>query len=136
MEELLIVLLHFLFELLFDILISVPWDAAFWLNERARRNRGLSPPSHVPILFTAALVGGVLGFMSLAVWPHTLLRFGWMRMLNIVLAPALSGALAFHSARRRKARGDVSEEKLHAWFAALLSLAFVLIRFTWGVRTR
>lgn len=134
MEELLIVLLHFLFELLFDILISVPWDAAFWRNERARRDRGLSPPSNAPILFWAALTGGVLGLMSLAVWPRTLLRFGWMRMLNLVLAPVLAGALAFNSARRRKARGDISDEKLHAWFAALLSLAFVAVRFTWGSR--
>jgi hypothetical protein len=134
MEELLLALLHFLFELLFDILVSVPWDAAFSRNERARREHGLSPPSNAPILFAAALTGLVLGFMSLAVWPHTLLKLGWMRMLNLVLAPALSAALAFHAAKRRTTRGDVSNETLHAWFAALLSLMFVLIRFTWGVR--
>jgi hypothetical protein len=133
-EELLIVVVQFLFDLLLDTAISIPVDWVFGCEERARHNRGLEPPSSAPILAGATIVGAVLGGMSLVVWPHTLLRFGWLRILNLVLAPALSGAIAFQASKRRRTRGSVSDDELHAVFAALLSFAFVAVRFLSGTR--
>jgi hypothetical protein len=133
-EELLLVLVQFLFDLLVDTVISIPVDWLFGREERARHSRGLEPPSNAPILVGAAVVGSVLGGMSLVVLPHTLLRFGWMRVLNLVLAPALSGALAYQASQRRRTRGAVSDDELHAVSAALLSFAFVGVRFLWGLR--
>jgi hypothetical protein len=133
-EELLIVLVQFLFDLLFDTVVSIPFDWLFGHEERARRRRGLEPRTHAPILLGAAVVGTLLGAMSLVVMPKTLLRLGWLRMLNLVLAPALAGTLAFQASRRRRMRGAVSDDELHAMSAALLSFAFVAARFLWGVR--
>jgi hypothetical protein len=133
-EELLIVVVQFLFDLLLDTAISVPVDWLFGRDERARHDRGVSPPSSAPILAGATIVGAVLGGMSLVVWPQMLLRYGWLRMPNLVLAPALSGALAFQASKRRRARGSVSDDELHAVSAALLSFAFVAARFLWALR--
>src|SRR5438874_1898242 len=129
MEEVLALILGAVVEVLLEILASVPWDA--WLSVIERRRSKPGGP------FERSLVGGVLlgtaiglllGGISLAIRRETMLPWAWLRMLNVLAAPMLSGLLARGTAVRRGARGQPSSPGYHFWFAFVLTLTLVIVR--------
>jgi hypothetical protein len=132
-EELIIALLQFVFELLLEFLMWLPWDSLLWSRERR-----VSPESRNPDGWLVPLGGTILGLtmggISLVVLPNTLLVHEGARLVNIVAAPLVSGGLAALLARRRERRGQSSSAKLHFWFAFAFSLSLLVVRFTWAER--
>ena len=131
MEELLIVVLQFLFETLVDALIYWPFESAtdrMWASRRAE-----NASKHFPLI-VAAIAGGAVGTISLVVMPHTWLRSEALRIANLLLAPLISAGSAWLIASRRTYRHTQTPAGEHAWFGFWFTLTFVVVRFTWGTR--
>ena len=125
MEELLIAILQFVFETLAEAAIYWPFESS------ADRMLEANPSRESVPLTIAAIAGAVVGGISLVVWPYTWLHFPALRMANLVLAPLISAGGAWLTAVHRNPQ---SAPAPHAWFGFTFTLAFVLVRFTWGVR--
>jgi hypothetical protein len=132
-EELLILLLQFVFELLFDILVWFPWDIFLWWRED-KTPPGLRLSDNWLVPLAGVVLGGILGGLSLVVVPTTILRHEAARLLNLVATPLLSGSLARALSKRRVRSGRSSDPRLHFWFAFAFSIMFLVVRFTWAHR--
>lgn len=132
MEELLIVIVQFLFETVLESLIFWPFESA---AERVLGPSDAIWDDHklVPLLI-AGVGGGVLGGISLVVWPHTWLHSGFLRIANAVVAPLISAGSAWLIASHRPRDRKRSSPREQAWFGFSFTLAFVLVRFAWGAR--
>lgn len=130
-EELLIVIIQFLFETVLESLIYWPFESAadqlFGSRPARRSSRG-----SVPLI--AGIGGGVLGGISLVVWPHTWLHSPLLRIANAVSAPLISAGSAWLIASHRARHRDRSSPRDQALFGFTFTLAFVLVRFAWGQR--
>ena len=132
-EELLIVLLQFVFELLFHLIGWLPWDILLSWRE-LKVGPGKHPSDYWLIPLCGFLLGGVLGGMSLIFLKTTILQYAWMRMANLLVAPLICGGLATALARWRIRRGESSNARLHFWFAFAFSVGLLIVRFTWAQR--
>jgi hypothetical protein len=125
-EEVLVLILQGLFEVGLEVFfyagLAWPWpndkqdSAGFWAGGG--------------VLFF--VVGGVLGLLFTLIFPKLLLPYGWLRMANLVLAPAASGLFAWYVARWRRTRTPGVVPQQHAVFAVLFTLAFAAVRFAYG----
>lgn len=123
-EELLIVIFQFLFETVLEALTYWPFESATdRMFGRPANDEGVYFP-----LLVAAIAAGVVGAISLVVWPHTWLRSPELRIANLVVAPLISAGSAWLFARRRTKESP----REHVWFACTFTTIFVLVRFTWG----
>ncbi len=130
MEELLILLLQVFGEVLFQILGSGLLDLLTWAWDAED-----SPPSRGCTLVLIMLVlGGLLGWLTVWLVQHTLLPWGWLRMMNLVVGPLLSAWVSWRIARWRQNQGHDTDPKLHALMAGVACAGIVLVRFVGGVR--
>lgn len=130
MEEIGLVLLEFLIELLFELAVLLPWDGL--LAGRERRPGDPARIWHVTI--GAMLIGSVLGYLSLLVFPSLLIRNEAARLVHLVASPLICGFLARALARRRTRRGQTSNPSLHFWFAFAFIIVFLAVRYGWAER--
>jgi hypothetical protein len=130
MEELLILLLQVFGEVLFQILGSGLLDLLTWSWERedSPRSRGCA------IALVLFIVGGLLGWLSLLLVPHSLLPWGWLRMANLVIGPVASGWMSYRIAQWRQRRGYETSPGTHALMAGMACLGMVLVRLVGVVR--
>lgn len=133
LEELIIFVLQWVFELLFNLVVYFPWDIfLFWRERKAPADRRESDYWLVPL--GGAFFGGLLGAASLVFLPTTLLRHEVGRLINLIATPLISAALSRLLAQRRVKRGQDSDANLHFWFAFAFSLALLTVRFIWANR--
>lgn len=86
MEELLVVILQFLFEFTLNVLGNWPFD---WVT----RNRSTPEPELTSKSGILWFIGGcVLAAVTLPLWSHALIKLPYLRMLNVVLAPVASAS--------------------------------------------
>jgi hypothetical protein len=125
MEEVLILLLQVFGEVLFQILGSGLLDLLTWSWERedSPRSRGCT------IALVLFIVGGLLGWLSIWLVPHSLLPWGWLRMINLVIGPICSAWFSWRLARWRQGRGHDTDPKLHALIAGSACFGMVVVRF-------
>lgn len=129
MEELLIVIVQFLFETVLEGILFLPFD---WLSDAADRKS--EPVSNKTAAVVAAAVGGgVIGALSLLVMPHTWIRSPVLRVCNVLLAPVISAGCAWFIASHRRGRRRISPH-IHALFGFTFTLLFVLVRLVWAER--
>jgi hypothetical protein len=138
MEELLAAILGALLEILVEVLASVPVDA--WVAALERRRTKPGAPL-VRSLWGLVLIGTTLGLImggiSLGIHRAAVLPVAWLRIVNLLAAPIFSGLLARSAAVRRIARGDPSSPpRHHFWFAYVFTLAIVVVRFAYGIRSK
>jgi hypothetical protein len=95
MEELLVVILQFLFELALNIFANVPFD---WPSKKRRTPE---PETVALRCFLWSIGGCLLGWVSVVLFKHTLISVGALRMINVVVAPLASAQLSQAIARRR-----------------------------------
>jgi hypothetical protein len=137
MEEVLVVILGAVVELVVEMLAYVPWD--LWLSFLERRRTTPGGPFERPlggVVLIGTAIGLVLGGISLVIRPQTMLPSAWLRILNVLAAPILSGLLARTTAIRRSAMSQPSSPRHHFWFAFVLTLSLAVVRFAFGARPR
>ncbi len=130
MEDILIVLLQGFAELFIEIFGSGILDLFTWRGES--NDVRISRVWMVALLLFAA--GCLLGWLSLLLMPHNLVPWGWLRMANLVIGPAVSGWISWRIARWRRHRDPDAVPHHHAINAVVACLGMVLVRFIWGVR--
>ena len=121
MEELLVMLLQAGLEALAEIVFYLPFDLL-----------GCSWPktsSGSALLFF--IIGAGVGAISVAACHDTLIRSEVLRVLNLTLAPILSGTLVSGLARLRRHSTESRLFRVCFWRAAMFTLALALVRFTY-----
>ena len=117
MEEILILIIQFLVEGVGQALLELPFDFATSKSE-AKFTSG----------FLAIIVGGVIGGLTLLIFPHSLVKHAWLRCLNLIASPLLSYAISKRLAMNRL---DVSPVA-HARLAFLFTFGLAAIRFAYA----
>ncbi len=127
MEELLI----FLIQILIEALAYFPWDILLY----SRSESGPPLPKLVGWALLSLLAGVFIGGLSALVFaPHVLLKYGWLRVLNLVLAPYIAGALATKFALKRVGPKNPHVIRLHFWSAVMFTFGLVVVRFAYASR--
>jgi len=128
MEELLIILFQFFFEVILQVLAELPWDIGISRREDWSVER--------PFLFAllSLAFGLLLGGLSLALFPHTFLHHPWLRIANLLVSPLATGGTSWSIASLRKKGSPQVSPGHHFAYSFLFSLAFAAIRFTYALR--
>ena len=123
MEELLIALIQFVIEVLAQSLISLPFDYCTTRD---------GPMSRATVA-TLALIGGALvGGVSVALVPFSMLQSSWLRVASLLGSPLVAGWLGHRIATRRADRGDAVEPVDHFWYAFAFTFGLAAVRFAYA----
>lgn len=123
-------------ELVVDLVIYIPWDLVFWFWAKKKdSNEGVKILSDRTLTYLVTIVtGAALGGLSLLLWRQTFLRYSWMRVANLLLAPLVAGAFSWFIARRGEARRGHASPRRHFVLAWCFMLALVIVRFIYARR--
>ena len=127
MEDLLVLILQFIFEVLLEVLAELPWDLFIGSREPS------VPHEAGPGLwiFLSLAAGAGIGGLSLLFFPTTLLHWGGARMANLLAAPAISALVSIGFSRRTS---GTQTHNVRAFCAASFTFALAVIRFTFASR--
>lgn len=121
-------MLIFLVELLVEVVAGVVSSRSTYRFERREHNL---TPLKCFLLFGA---GALLGALWWAYTPHLLIRSPGLRVLNLLLAPLLSGYAAHTLARLRQERGLWTVHPVrHFWYGFSACLGLVALRLLLGL---
>jgi hypothetical protein len=126
LEEILIVVLQVLGELILQVLIYLPFEWPRSFSRRHREDRGESGCGWGALYL---LLGALIGWLSVLIFPHVLLPYPWLRIANLIAAPLACGWISYALARWRQSRGLRAEPGAHFFSGLLFALAFVVTRF-------
>lgn len=128
MEDLLVLILQFVFEFLFNVLVDLPFD---WPSKKQKG-------PEISALFVDCIVlffaGCGVGWLSLHVVPNAFIKFPALRMANFFLAPVTAAFISQHLARRAAKANDFVEPRNHFWRAFWFTLALVFVRYAHVIR--
>jgi hypothetical protein len=128
MEELLIVIIQFLFEFMLDVISNIPFD---WTSSE----RTTPEPEGISLRCFLGFCGGcLLAGVSLLVVKHTVISVSALRITNVALAPIASAFLSQAIASRRARANVFIVPRNHFWQAFWFTLGLVLIRFAYASR--
>lgn len=128
MEELLVVVLQFLFELILNVLGHVPLD---WPSKKRKTPEAES----IAFFCFLWLAGGcAVGGLSLLAFDYALLQPAWLRIANLALSPIASGLLARAIAEHRHRSNPMLVPRNHFWYGFWFSLGVALVRFIYAAR--
>lgn len=131
MEEILIAVFQFLFEVVLQVLAEWPWD--YFLGSREFRDDQWSRKMQWIIISVG--MGCAVGLISLFLRPATSIRHSEWRVAYLILAPPCSAWISFTVARRLALRGRTwIHPRLHAICAFCFALALTVLRFTYARR--
>jgi|SRR5579863_758545 len=122
MEDILIAILQFLMETLLESLSIFPigWSKSpQQLDSEERWGRGL-------LMF---LIGAGIGWLSVLVFGHSLIRLSALRIANLVVAPIISALLAKGIANYRSQTNPEIIPRKRFWHAFWFTFGLVLVRF-------
>ncbi len=126
MEELLIIIFQFLFEFVLNVLSGIPFD---WPS----KNRKIPEPESILLQCFLWFCGGcLLAGVSLLIFKRTLISIPALRIVNLVLAPIVSGLVSRSIASRRSLDNKFIVPRNHFWYAFWFTLGLVIIRFTYA----
>lgn len=128
MEEILIVILQFLFEFILNVLGNIPFD---WPSQ----NRTKPEPEGISLRCFLWFCGGcALAGLSLLIVKHTMIDVAALRVVNLVFAPVSSAFISQAIARRRARDNPFIIPRNHFWQAFWFTLGLVIIRFAYASR--
>lgn len=128
MEELLVIAFQFLIELILEIVVNLPFD---WPNRNPRERE----PERIGGSCVVWCIGGaLLGWLSVALFKHTLISVGGLRVLNLVIAPIASAYVSQGLALRRAQTNSNIIGRNHFWKAFWFTLGLVVVRFAYTTR--
>jgi hypothetical protein len=125
-EELLIVLFQVLVEIVVQFAIYLPFDIPFYRSRTDEHERGCA------WMALCLVAGGVLGGLSLLLFPKLVIPYPWLRVVNLFAAPLLAGSLSLATAAWRRKRGFAVIPWPHFWYAFCFALAFSGVRFAYA----
>jgi hypothetical protein len=126
MEELLIVLVQFLFEFALDVLINLPFN---WPSKK----RGRPGPDAIWIWCILWFgLGCLLAGISLLVMRHSIISLPTLRVANLVAAPIASAYLSQAIASHRARENAFIVPRNHFWQAFWFTLGLTLVRFAYA----
>jgi hypothetical protein len=128
MEEFLIVFIQFIVEFFINVVADIPFD---WPS----RNRQTPEPENISgLCFGLLLLGGGLAWLSVFIFPRTLISVSVLRIANLALAPVTSGLLSLFIARRRSLANPNIVPRNHFWQAFWFTVGLVGVRFAYAGR--
>lgn len=129
MEEVVVLILQVFFEVLFNAIISLPFE---WLFSTRYSEYDLQNVKGClfPILFV--VVGAGCGWVSLLILPKLLIAFPELRLLNLIFAPLMAGGMAIYLASWRQKGETQHHAALHFFNAFFFTLAFVGVRWAYS----
>ena len=131
MEEIIILIFQFLFEVVIQILAELPWD---WFID-SREHKSDEVPAHWKWATGSLVMGAVVGFVSLGLHSDTFIKTSGARIAYLVLAPPFSAWISLMLSRRMVRRGRKwVGPNLHALCSFCFALALTIIRFTYTHR--
>ena len=126
MEDLLILILQALGQIIFEFFAYWPWGLVLVFDAiRYARDRGSDGTAYA-ILFSIGL-GAMLGWLSLYIFPDVLVKWGWLRIVLLVVSPIGSGLIS-----REMARVASGKKRFHRTGHALLDRPLFLHRARLG----
>ncbi len=131
MEDILIIVFQFIFEVVLQVLAELPWDLFVGSREFKREQS----PNTFQWIFVSLIFGGAVGAISLALRPDTFLKSAAARIAYLLLAPFISAWSAFVLARFFVGQGRTwINPRLHAICAFCFALVLTVVRFTYAHR--
>ncbi len=125
MEEFLIILVRFLCEFLFELLLNVIFD---WPSKDRKTPE---PESIVLTCFFALIFSCILGWISILFFKNTFIQSPILRVINLFLAPYTSALLSEYIAKKRAVSNHFIRPRHHFWQALFFTLGFIMIRFAY-----
>ena len=132
--ELIVEVVAVIFQFLLEVLLQLAADVFAELGIEALKEvrKASRPPRPVLAAFGYVLLGLAGGFVSLWWFPQRFAGSIELRLMTLVLAPAMS-ALVLWVFLTIIGRPPASEERRRRfWYAYAFGLAFALVRFTYG----
>jgi hypothetical protein len=131
MEEFLIAIFQFLFEVVLQSLFELPWD--WFVGSRELRLDQSSKNYHWVV--GSLLMGGAVGVISLFVRPNTTIQSSSFRVLYLVFAPVFSAMISLLIARFFSSRGRPwIQPRLHTICTFCFTVVVTVLRFTYAHR--
>ena len=128
MEELIVLLAQFLFEVVLNVLGNVPFE---WLS---RSRKTPDPPAVWPTAMAWFLLGALIGWLSTLLISHTLITLPTLRVLNLLVSPIASALLSHASAQHRSKLNPNITPRNHFWYAFWFTFGLVLARLAYALR--
>ena len=132
--EILLQVVVWILEALLEVLLQVGFGALGEILGRALKKPSADFQSVHPWwgALGYAVLGAAMGFVSLQVFPTLMIQSPTLRMVNVVLAPVLTGAsMAALGAWRRK--NDQAIMRLDTFaYGVYFGFAMSLVRYFWG----
>lgn len=132
--EILLQVVVWILEALLEVLLQVGFGALGEILGRALKKPSADFQSVHPWwgALGYAVFGAAMGFVSLQVFPTLMIQSPTLRMVNVVLAPVLTGAsMAALGAWRRK--NDQAIMRLDTFaYGVYFGFAMSLVRYFWG----
>jgi hypothetical protein len=126
-EDLIAIVVQFIFEVIGSIFIGTP----FGFNTR-KPTQLESGSLFLRSVLTS--VGAILGYLSAYLLPFKLLPYSWLRLVNLIIAPLVGGYVAKTIAAHRAKDDAFIEPKVHFWNAFWFILSFLLLRIAYVSR--
>ncbi len=129
MEDLILIVLRIFFEILLAALDGLTyWPLDFGVER-------VSEKCPLWLVLCLYFIGGCfLGWLSLAILPHTWLRSSSLRILNLVISPIVAGSIGYLSATHfYRDRSDVRPQD-HLWSGVFFALGLAAVRFAYCTR--
>ena len=126
MEEILVLIVQFIIEVLLEFVVYLPFDLPL---DRNRKTGARTGPGRIGIYI---LIGGVLGGLSVLIAPKFFIHSSAMRVVNLLVAPLVSGGLSYGLATWRRSRGAQTAPWTHLWTAFWFVLAFAAVRLVFA----
>jgi hypothetical protein len=128
MEEMLIVVFQFIIEIFVEAIANIPFD---WPSKNRK-----TPESDKIFLscFGWLCFGGLLSWGSLFFIKKTLIKIGLLRVVNLFIAPLLSGWISYVLASNRSRNNGFIKPKNHFWQAFWFTLGLAVVRFAYAKR--
>ena len=83
-------------------------------------------------LILSMLLGGIIGGLSLLLFPRAMIHSAPLRIANFFIAPVASGGLSWWLASWRRNRGETISPGSHFWTAFWFVIAFAGIRLVYA----
>lgn len=117
--------IQFIVEVVTEVVCGLPFDYALKGKDEKQINK-------FALGIVAIVLGAILGGLSLLVWPHTFVASSNLRIVNLMLAPAISAVSAFQIAKARQGSGVKTSSLRHAVATGLFTFGLTAIRMAFG----